>query len=103
MFNLKLQGEVTVTGDEFECRFCNNDAEIVHVHDFVGDLIWEGCANCLIDSLKRQDTERQALKKKLEELQNKKDVDCICDLVTLGCKCGSAAREKYLKKINSLA
>lgn len=102
MFNFikDLQGEVTISGDEFECRFCNQDASIIYVHDYMGELIWEGCTNCLIAKLNNTDGQFKSLQKKLDQAINRKDVDCMCDNVSLGCKCGASIREKYLKKIN---
>jgi len=92
-----------MSGDDFECRFCKTNAEIVYVHDFMGELVWEGCVNCLIAKLERQDKERKALKKSLEQALSRKDVDCICEHIQFGCKCGAIARERFLKKCAALA
>lgn len=94
-----LQGEVTITEDEFDCRFCKQEALIVYVHDFIGELVWEGCANCLIDKIQEKDHKYRNVKDRLEKALNRKDVDCMCNNVSLGCKCGAMVREKYLKKL----
>jgi len=80
--NLIPEPDLVMSSHDKACPICKLIKELVHIRDIQRTDIYDGCVDCLIDKI------------------TTKRVMCICshNVNNFGCKCGSMARERYLKK-----